>query len=143
MADTFGQAPNSRLQSTGGRFYATPAANVAANAVFMPKYASSPFFGIAEYPVEAGKLGAFAREGVFAFDIPEGFTSSVGQPIYYAPTSGVAGTLSASPSSGAVRLGYEVEMPDISGKLCVFIDPGDALETVAPSGGGGGGGGNT
>lgn len=133
MADTFGLAQNGRAQ-VGGRFYATPAAAVDANVIYMPKYSASPFFGIAERPVAAGALGAFATEGIFAFDKPDGLTSSVGQAIYYAPTSAVAGTLSATPSTGAVRLGYEVECPDVSGKLCVFLQPGDALVPAAAAG---------
>lgn len=127
MADTFGIAQNGRVQ-LGGRFYAVPATDVETNVIYMPKYASSPFFGITERPVSAGKLGAFATEGVFAFDIPDGLTSSPGQAIYYHPTSATTGTLSTTPTSGSVRIGYEVDEPGVSGKLCVFLAPGNALE---------------
>lgn len=127
MADTFGVAQNGRVQ-LGGRFYAVPATDVATNVIYMPKYASSPFFGITERPVTANKLGAFATEGVFAFDIPDGLTSSPGQAIYYQPTSATTGTLSTTPTSGSVRIGYEVDEPGVSGKLCVFLAPGNALE---------------
>lgn len=127
MADTFGIAQNGRVQ-LGGRFYAVPASDVATNVIYMPKYASSPFFGISERPVTANKLGAFATEGVFAFDLPDGFVSSPGQAIYYQPTSATTGVLGTTPTSGSVRIGYEVDEPGVSGKLCVFLAPGNALE---------------
>ena len=127
MADTFGVAQNGRVQ-LGGRFYAIPATDVETNVIFMPKYSESPFFGITERPVSANKLGAFATEGVFAFDIPEGFTSSEGQAVYYKPTSATTGTLSATATSGSVRIGYEVNEPGVSGKLCVYLAPGNSLE---------------
>ena len=50
----FGAAQIGRAQ-TNGRFYAIPAANVAANVIYMPAYSTSPFFGIAEAPVPAGQ----------------------------------------------------------------------------------------
>lgn len=127
MADKFGAAQNGRVQ-LGGRFYAVPATDVETSVIYMPKYANSPFFGITERPVAANKLGAFATEGVFAFDIPDGFVSSPGQAIYYKPTSATTGTLSATPTSGSVRIGYEVAEPGVSGKLCIFIAPGNTLE---------------
>lgn len=132
MADTFGKNQSGRLYD-GGRFYATPAANVAANVIFMPAYSSSPLFGVAEYPVKSGEIGAFATEGTFAFAKPAGFVSSAGQAIYYKPTSAVAGTLSASSSEGAVKIGYEVPSNAPGDKLCVFLAPGGALEAAAPA----------
>ena len=126
MADNFGKNGSGRLYD-GGRFYAVPAANVAANALFMPAYSSSPLFGVAEYPTNAGKLGSFATEGTFAFPKPAGFTSSAGQAIYYKPTSAVAGTLSASSSTGAVCIGYEVPANAPADKLCVFLTPPTGL----------------
>lgn len=133
MADTFGKNESGRLYGSG-RFYATPAANVAANAIFMPAYSTSPLFGVAEYPVKSGEIGSFATEGTFAFAKPDGFESSAGQAIYYKPTSAVAGTLSASSSSGAVCIGYEVPSNAPSDKLCVFLTSPTAL--VAGSGSG-------
>ena len=133
MADTFGKNESGRLYGAG-RFYATPAANVAANAIFMPAYSTSPLFGVAEYPVKSGEIGSFATEGTFAFAKPDGFESSAGQAIYYKPTSAVAGTLSASSSSGAVCIGYDVPSNAPCDKLCVFLTPPTAL--VAGSGSG-------
>ena len=126
MADTFGRNESGRLYGAG-RFYATPAANVAANAIFMPAYSSSPLFGVAEYPVKSGEIGSFATEGTFAFAKPNGFESSAGQAIYYKPTSAVAGTLSASSSTGAVCIGYEVPANAPADKLCVFLTPPTGL----------------
>lgn len=116
----FGQAQNGRAQ-VGGRFYSKPAVDVPANTIYMPAYASSELFGINEIPISAGQLGAFSTEGVFAFDVPEGWTSSAGQAVYYTPTSATEGTLGTTSGSGAVKIGYEVEQPGVSGKLCIFI----------------------
>lgn len=134
MADTFGKNGSGRLYD-GGRFYATPAADVAANAIFMPAYSTSPLFGVAEYPVKSGQLGSFATEGTFAFAKPAGFTSSAGQAIYYAPTSAVAGTLSASSSAGAVLIGFEVPSNAPADKLCVYLTRPNALEAAASASG--------
>lgn len=125
MADNFGQAQNGRAQ-VGGRFYAKPVTDVPANTIYMPAYASSALLGINEIPIASGQLGAFSTEGVFAFDIPDDWTSSVGQIVYYKPTSATEGTISATKSSGAVRLGYEVEEPGVTGKLCVYLAPNEA-----------------
>lgn len=134
MADNFGKTAPGRL-TDGGKFYATPSANVAANAIFMPAYSTSPLFGIAEYPVVSGKVGAFTTEGTFAFARPDGFTTSAGQAVYYKPTSAVAGTISASSSTGAVVLGYEVVPPGLpSDKIAVYLAPGKELVPAAPSG---------
>lgn len=124
----FGAAQIGRAQ-TNGRFYAIPAANVAANVIYMPAYSTSPFFGIAEAPVPAGSLGAFATEGIFIFNLPAGWTSSVGQAVYWTPTSATTGALSATAASGSVRIGYEVASPGVDGMLCVYVQPGDALES--------------
>ncbi len=129
MAEKFGKTANGRL-SDGGRFYAIPAANVAANAIFMPAYSTSACFGVAEYPVDSGKLGAFATEGVFAFDKPTGWTSSAGQAVYYKPTSAVAGSLSATSSSGAVMIGFEVPANAPADKLCVYLVRPAALQSA-------------
>lgn len=126
MADNFGKIQSGRV-TDGDRFYAVPAADVAANVIFMPAYATSPFFGVAEYPCKAGIKGAFATTGVFAFDKPEGHTSAAGKAIYYKPSSAVAGALSATSSSGAVRIGYEVVADAPADKLLVYLAPGDAL----------------
>lgn len=128
MADTFGVVTSGRVQQDG-RFYAIPASSLDANTVYMPAYSTSPFFGINEVPIAANALGAFATTGIFAFDFPESWNSVAGQAVYYKPTSASTGTISASKSSGAVRLGYEVIQPNITGKLCVYIAPGDSLES--------------
>jgi len=128
MADTFGAVQNGRA-TAGGRFYAVPAADVAANAVFMPAYSTSPLFGVAEYPVKAGELGAFATDGVFVFDKPSGWTSVAGQPIYYSPTSAVAGSFvaAASAAAGDVLVGFEVTANIPAGKLGIYLAKPTAL----------------
>lgn len=136
MADNFGKTAPGRL-TDGGKFYATPSANVAANAIFMPAYSTSPLFGVAEYAVASGKVGAFSTEGTFAFARPDGFTTSAGQAVYYKPSSAVAGAISASSSSGAVVLGYEVVPPGLpSDKIAVYLAPGNALAQGSGSGSG-------
>lgn len=126
MADTFGIGQSGRIYG-GGRFYAIPAVDVAANAIFMPAFSSSPFFGVAEYPVNSGKPGSFATEGTFAFAKPDGFVSSPGQAVYYKPTSAAEGTISSAKLEGSVLIGYETPANAPGDKLCVFLSPGDAL----------------
>lgn len=122
MADTFGAVQNGRA-TVGGRFYAVPATDVAANAIFMPAYSASPLFGVAEYPVNSGELGAFATDGVFVFDKPAGWTSAAGQPVYWSPTSAVAGTIvaAASAAAGDVLLGFEITANIPANKLGVYL----------------------
>lgn len=127
MADTFGTVQNGRA-TVGGRFYAVPAANVAANAIFMPAYSTSPLFGIAEYPVESGKLGAFATEGVFVFDKPAGWTDGAGKAVYWTPTSAVAGSFSATASAGDVLVGFQILANIPANKLGIFLARPTALE---------------
>ena len=67
MPDIFGLKQAGRA-TVGGRFYATPTERVEAGAIYVPNE-SSPLFGVAEYPVEAGSLGAFTTEGTFVFDV--------------------------------------------------------------------------
>ncbi|MBR4753140.1 MAG: DUF2190 family protein [Thermoguttaceae bacterium] len=123
--------------SNGDGFYAVPAANVAAGAIFMPKYASSAQFGVAEIPVASGQLGFFATSGTFAFEKPEAHTSSAGQAIYYAPTDAKSGEISASSAEGSVLLGWEVVRPDIpAGLIYVDIARPTALEAGSGSGSG-------
>ena len=133
MADTFGITPPSRIQADSSRFYAVAVADVPANAIYCPAFATSGLFGVAEVPVASGKLGAFAREGVFAFDFPEGVDAAPadGTPVYYTPTSAVAGALSVE--SGDVFIGYAVTAPDVAGKLCVLLAP-DARVPAAGEG---------
>lgn len=128
MADTFGAIQNGRAFANG-RFYAVPSANVPANTVFMPAYSTSPLFGIAEYPVESGKLGAFATEGTFIFDQPAGWSASAGQAVYYSPTSAVAGSFvaAASASAGDVLVGFEVTANIPAGKLGIFLTRSNEL----------------
>ena len=126
--DAFGAAQVGRAQQNG-RFYSIRETDVPANTVFMPAYSTSPFFGINEVPIPANKLGAYATTGIFCFDFPDGWTSVEGQAVYYKPTSATEGTFSATPSAGAVRIGFEVFQPDVAGKLCVYIQPGAGLES--------------
>lgn len=130
MADNFGAVQNGRA-TVGGRFYAIPGADVAANTVFMPAYSTSPLFGVAEYPVKSGELGAFATDGVFVFDKPAGWTSAAGQPVYYSPTSAVAGSFvaAASAAAGDVLCGYEITANIPANKLGVFLAKPTALVT--------------
>ncbi len=128
MADNFGAIQAGRA-FIGGRFYATPSVSVGANEIFMPAYSTSPLFGVAEYPVEAGKLGAFATDGTFVFNAPDGWTSVAGQPIYWAPTSATKGSFSTTPSSGSVLLGFEVTANIPAGKIGVFLARPTALES--------------
>ena len=122
MADNFGAIQNGRA-TVGGRFYAIPGANVAANSIFMPAYSTSPLFGVAEYPVKSGELGSFATEGVFVFDKPAGWSASAGQAVYWSPTSAVAGSFvaAASASAGDVLVGFEITANIPAGKLGVFL----------------------
>lgn len=122
MADTFGAVQNGRA-TIGGRFYAIPSANVAANVIFMPAYSTSPLFGVAEYPVKSGDLGSFATEGVFVFDKPEGWTSAAGQQVYWSPTSAVAGSFvdASDAATGDVLVGFEITANIPAGKLGVFL----------------------
>jgi len=126
--DTFGAAQVGRAQQNG-RFYSIRETDVPANTVFMPGYSTSPFFGVNEVPIPANKLGAYATTGIFCFDFPDGWTSVEGQAVYYKPTSATEGTFSASSSTGAVRIGFEVFQPNVAGKLCVYIQPGAGLES--------------
>lgn len=121
MADTFGITPTSRVQADSSRFYAVAVTDVPANTIYVPLLTRPGLFGVAEVPVAEGALGAFAREGVFAFDFPEGVDEAPasGTPVYYSPTSAVAGVLSLTP--GDIFVGYVVECPNVSGKLCVLL----------------------
>lgn len=128
MADNFGAIQAGRA-FVGGRFYAAPSVSVGANVIFMPAYSTSPLFGVAEYPVEAGTLGAFATDGTFVFNAPDGWSSAVGQPVYWAPTSATEGAFSTTASAGSVLLGFEVTANIPAGKLGVFLARPNALES--------------
>lgn len=123
MADKFGATPTSRIQADSTRFYARVVNDVEANTIYCPAFATSGLFGVAELPIEAGKLGAFSRAGVFAFDYPEGTTEepAPGTPVYYSPTSATEGAISLT--AGDIFIGYVVAAPDVSGKLCVLLAP--------------------
>lgn len=128
MADNFGTVQNGRA-TVGGRFYAVPATDVEANSIFMPNYSASPLFGIPEYPVKSGALGAFATDGVFVFDKPENWVDSVGQAVYWNPTSAIAGTFSAASASGSVLVGYQITANIPTNKLGIFLARPTALES--------------
>lgn len=132
MSDKFGNRTAGSRVASGGGFYAKPAVDVPAGAIFMPKYAASALFGIAEAPVAAGELGYFATSGTFVFEKPVSHTSSAGQPIYYAPTDAASGSISASASSGAVLIGWEVLRDDVpDGLISIDIARPTALESDA------------
>lgn len=121
MSDSFGARKVGRVYE-GGKFYATPAAAVPANAIFMPNPSGSAQFGVAEYPVATGDLGAFSYVGTFAFPAPTGWTSVDGQAIYYNPSSAATGEILAETTTGAIPIGYEVVRPDIpAGQIYVDL----------------------
>ncbi len=120
MADTFGNAYIGRAYE-GEKFYAVPAIDVPANAVFCPAPTTSGQFGIAEYPVAANQLGAFATRGTFSFDRPDGWVSVAGQRVYYSPTTAVEGTFSTTSATGAIPIGFEIVRSGIPADQ-IFID---------------------
>lgn len=120
MADTFGNAYIGRAYE-GEKFYAVPAIDVPANAVFCPAPTTSGQFGVAEYPVAANQLGAFATRGTFGFDRPDGWVSVAGQRVYYSPTTAVEGTFSTTSATGAIPIGFEVVRPGIPADQ-IFVD---------------------
>lgn len=121
MSDTFGIRQSGSRVSNGGGFYAKAVADCASGTIYMPKYATSAQFGIPESPVESDSIGFFATEGTFAFAKPEGYVSSAGQAVYYAPTSAVSGTISASSAAGSVLIGWEVVRNDVPAGL-IYVD---------------------
>jgi len=117
----------------GGEFHASyTSGDINANVIFMPAYSTSPLFGVALTKVKQGKLGSFATSGVFAFAQPNSFTSSVGQAIYYKPTSAIAGTISTTATNDSILLGYEVYGAN-SSLLYVKLNEAPALIEVASS----------
>lgn len=135
MADKFGLGDAGR-EYEKGYFYAVASAAVAANGIYMPAYSTSPLFGVAEQPVASGAKGCFATSGTFGFAKPNGFSSSIGQPIYYTPTSNVAGTISATPTDGDLLLGYEV-LGSNSALLYVKLDESPKFVAVSSEAEGG------
>ncbi len=130
MSEEFGSRRAGTRVCDGGGFYAVPAADAAAGAIFMPAYATSPQFGVAETETKAGSLGWFATDGTFAFAAPASHVSQAGQAIYYAPTSATTGTLSTTSSKGAVLLGREVVRPGIpEGLIYVVLERPAALQS--------------
>lgn len=122
MADNFGIRKVGRVYE-GGKFYSTPAVDVPANAIYCPAPSDGGQFGVAEFPVASGEKGAFAKFGTFAFEKPSGWTSADGQAVYYAPAGQATGTLSAAAATGAVKIGYEVEVDGIPGDQ-IWVDIG-------------------
>lgn len=129
MADNFGQLQNGRA-SNGGRFYAVPSVNVTANTIFMPAPASSPLFGIAEYPVAANALGSFASEGVFVFDKPAGWIDDVGKKIFYRPTGSNSGAFVLQEQKGDVLVGFQVLANVPANKLGVLLTTPEFVENI-------------
>ena len=113
MADKFGAQRLGRVYE-GGKFYAVPAVDVPANTIYCPRGGTAPdksIFGVAEYPVASGDLGAFSTVGTFAFPKPSDWTSTVGRAVYYKPTDTINGTITSG-SSSAVPIGREVRTPE-------------------------------
>ncbi|MBP3530404.1 MAG: hypothetical protein J6K25_04380 [Thermoguttaceae bacterium] len=144
MSDKFGlRRPGTRVVDGGGFYAEVPKSDdpsvaappVPAGAIFMPSFATSPQFGVAETKVEAGELGWFADEGTFAFGVddfaaPESYERKAGQAIYYAPTDAASGAFSTSPTPGSVLLGWEVVRPGIpDGVFYVALARPAALES--------------
>lgn len=118
--NTFGIRDAGRVTGPGA-FKAVPSVDVPAGAIFMPSYSTSPQFGVADRPVAKDKTGAFWTSGVYAFEKPEGWSSVAGQKVYWKPKSAADGDLSATPSTGAVAIGFEVVQPDIPDSL-IYVD---------------------
>lgn len=115
MADNFGARKLGRVYE-GGKFYSVPTVDVPANAIYFPRSTTSPGssnWGVAEYPVKAGELGAFAKVGTFAFPKPDTWTSNDGRAVYYAPTNKTTGTFAAASASNNALIGKEVVVPGI------------------------------
>ena len=107
MADKFGGKKDGR-QTTGATFYDVPAVPVNANALYFPNFPASPFFGIVEYPVAAGDLGAFSTAGVFVFDKPVGWIDNAGRKVFYRPKTAATGEIVAQEIKGDVFIGYQI-----------------------------------
>lgn len=121
MADTFGN-PSAGRAFDGGKFYAIPAADVAANAIYCPHSASSGRFGVAEHPVKSGELGSFSTHGIFLFEKPNGWISVSGRAVYYSPMTISTGTIKASATTADLFIGYEVTAPNIpSDKIAIDV----------------------
>lgn len=120
MPDLFGKKQLGRA-TTGGRFYATPTERVEAGAVYFPDE-SSLLFGVAEYTVEAGNLGAFATEGTFVFDKPSEWIDAVGRKVFFRPSTG---EIVNQDKKGDVLIGFQVlaNVPD--DKLGVVLTQGE------------------
>lgn len=112
MADNFGNRKYGRVYE-GGKFYSQPAVDVPANAIYFPRPSNTKYFGVAEYPVKAGEKGAFAREGIFAFPKPSGWTPADGRMVYYVPSSQTEGTFFAASQTGATIVGTEIVVDGI------------------------------
>ena len=94
--NTFGIRDAGRVTGPGA-FKAVPSVDVPAGAIFMPSYSTSPQFGVADRPVAKDKTGAFWTSGVYAFEKPEGWSSSPGQKVYWKPKSAVDGVAVVQP----------------------------------------------
>ena len=120
MADSFGTRKGGRVHE-GGKFYAEPAVNVPANAIYFPYPSGGGLFGVAEYPVLAGEKGAFATRGTFAFEKPKSFDSEPGDPVFYKPSGPAAGALRVSAATGCYLIGYDVSTSETPPDL-IYID---------------------
>lgn len=120
MTDTFGARRVGRVYE-GGKFYSQPAVGVKANDIYFPYPSALGQFGVAEYPVASGEIGAFSKFGTFAFAKPSGWTSTDGQAVYYAPSGQATGAFATASATGNVRVGYEVVVPGIPADQ-IYVD---------------------
>ena len=120
MPDLFGKKQLGRA-TTGGRFYATPTERVEAGAIYFPDE-SSLLFGVAEYTVEAGNLGAFATEGTFVFEKPNDWLDSLGRKVFFRPSTS---EIVNQDRKGDVLIGFQIfaNVPD--DKLGVVLTQGE------------------
>ena len=120
MPDLFGMKQLGR-STVGGRFYATPNERVEAGAIYVPNE-SSPLFGVAEYPVEAGALGAFTTEGTFVFDKPGDWIDAVGRKVFFRPSTG---EIVNQDIKGDVLIGFQILANIPNEKLGVVLTQGE------------------
>ena len=107
MGITFGQVSNGQRAHEGGGFYSTPGTLVETGEVYRPN-ASTPLFGIPDYPVAAGTRRWFNNGSIGDiryFNRPATWTSVEGQEVYWNTTTKVITTS----ATGAISIGYEVD----------------------------------
>ena len=116
-----GEVP--RRITEGASFVSKPAVDCPANTIYMPDI-TKPLFGVSQIPIEIGAVGTFHQDGVFLFDLPDGWVSDEGQAVYWVPTDTVSGDFS---TSGGVLIGHEVLDADNTWALAIAITPGAGM----------------